>query len=150
MPSESAAVSYPSWAIRFAWCAAAVAAACSHAAPPAAPAPQSAAARAAADSDQADLSGDWAVQLSVQGATPITGLLRLTYSGDGYNGNLQLDIDTRPFFVRSVRVQGDHVVMIVQGTDGDARVEGNMRSATEFEGIYTSRTLNGRFTMSHR
>ncbi len=141
-------MSIPSAAVGIALCAA-VAAACSHAPPPAGAPPQPAAAPSSAAPGQANMSGDWAVQLTQQGS-PVSGMLRLVPAGDGFTGNLQLDGVSQPYFVRSVQVQGEHVVMILGTPDGDARIEGNLRAPTQFEGILTSRGLNGRFTASRR
>jgi hypothetical protein len=142
-------VSFPSLAVRFALCAA-VAAACSHAPAPATT-PQAAAAPAAGLAPgQPDMVGDWAVQLLLQGQPTGTGMLRLSRSGDQYRGALQFESADRPYFVRSLQTDGTHVVMLLDTPDGDARVEGNLRAPTVFEGLYTSRTLNGRFTASRR
>jgi hypothetical protein len=141
-------VSFQSSAARLALFVA-VAAACSHPAPPATPAPGAAGAQPAAQG-QTGMSGDWGIQLIPQGQEPNTGLLSLVPSGEGYTGNLRLDAANRPYFVRSVQVQGNHIVIIIDTPDGDARIEGNMRAPTQFEGMYTSRTLNGRFIMTHR
>ena len=118
--------------------------------PPATPTPQPADARQSAAPGQVNLTGDWAVQLIVQGQSPSTGIMRLAPSGDGYTGNLQLEGVDRPYFVRSVQVEGSHVRMALDTPDGEARIEGNLRAPTQFEAIYISRTLNGRFTASRR
>jgi hypothetical protein len=142
-------VSFQSSAARLALFVA-VAAACSHPAPPATPASGAAGAQPAAAQGQTGMSGDWGVQLIPQGQEPNMGVLSLVPSGEGYTGNLRLDAANRPYFVRSVQVQGNHIVIIIDTPDGDARIEGNMRAPTQFEGMYTSRTLNGRFIMTHR
>lgn len=141
----------PFLALRLASCAA-VAAACSHAAPStgAAPAPQPAPAGAQAAPGQLDLTGDWAVQVLPQGQSPSTGLMKLTPSGANYRGNVQFDAANRPYFVRSATAADNHIVIILDTPDGDARIEGNMRGPTQFDGLYSSRTLNGRCTMSRR
>jgi len=142
-------VRIPSPALRVATCAA-LAVACSHAPPSTTPTPQAAPAQAQAAPGQIDLTGDWAVELVQQGMSPNTGMLRLVPSGDGYRGNLQLDVANRPYFVRTAQAQGNHITIILDTPDGDARIEGTLRAPTQFEGLYTSRTLNGRLTMNRR
>lgn len=138
----------PSPAVRVA--VAAVLAACSHAPSQTAPAPQAAPSQAQAAPGQVDLTGDWAVQFIQQGQSPSGGMLRLVPAGDGFRGNLQLDIASQVYSVRNAQVQGDHVTIILDTPDGDARIEGTLRVPTVFEGLYTSRTMNGRFAMRRR
>jgi len=142
-------VRIPSSAVRVA-VGAALAAACSHPQPATTPAPQGASAQARAAPGQTDLTGDWAVQLIQQGLPANPGTLHLVPSGDGYRGNLLFESANQPYFVRNAQAQGDHITIILDTPDGDARIEGTLRAPTEFEGLYTSRTLNGRLTMSRR
>lgn len=142
-------MSFPSLAVRFALCAAALAA-CGHAPPPATT-PQAAALPAPGLAPgQVDMVGDWAAALEQQGQPTSTGALRLSRSGDVYRGTLLFDGANQEFIVLSLQTSGNHVVMRLSTPGGDARIEGNKRAPTRFEGLYTSRTLNGRFTADLR
>jgi hypothetical protein len=94
--------------------------------------------------------GDWAAALEQQGQRPMTGMLRLSRTGDVYRGTLLFDGDNQAFIVLSLQTSGNHVVMRLSTPGGDARVEGTKRAPTRFEALYTSRTLNGRFAADLR
>ena len=138
----------PYFAVRLA--ALALVAACSRPAPSTTPAPQTGAAAQAAASGTYDLGGDWTVQINRPNGDMVNGSLSLVPAGDGWTGNLSLDGANRPYHVRSARVQGNHVVMTVETPDGDARIEGTMRSFTQFEGLMSGRNNDGRLFLSRR
>jgi hypothetical protein len=122
--------------------------ACSHAPQSATPAPQAGAAPAAAPG-QPSLAGDWAVQLLVQGQAN-DGTMRISRSGEGYAGFVQLDTASRPSTILSATVQGSHFVIALATPDGDARIEGNLRTAALMEAIYIGRHVSGRFVANRR
>jgi hypothetical protein len=117
---------------------------------PAATTPQDATAPAAAGApDQASLAGDWALQLIIQGQSN-QGALRLIRSGDSYGGFMQLDTASQAYVVRSVQVQGAHVILIVDTTDGEARIDGNLRNARQLEAMFVGRHTSGRLVANRR
>ena len=138
----------PSSLFRLAVCAAALAA-CSHNPEPAATTPRVAGAPAAATPGQVNLAGDWTLQLIVQGQAT-DGALRLSRSGDSYGGFMQLDTASQVYAIRSVQVQGSHVILIVDTPDGEARIEGNLRTAIQLEAMYIGRHTSGRLVATKR
>jgi hypothetical protein len=130
---------------------AAVSAACSSAPQSATPAPQPGAVQpaAAAAPGAAALVGDWAVQLQVQGRNS-SGSMRITPSGGGYIGILQLDTAGQVSSIRSVTVDGTHFVATLSTPDGDASIEGNLRTAALMEATYNGRHVTGRFIANRR
>ncbi len=127
---------------------AAALAACSSTPQPATPAPQPAAA-AAAGAGGASLAGDWAVQLQVQGQNS-NGTMRITASGSGYTGILQLDTASQVSSIRSLNVEGSHFVAVLTTPDGDATIEGNLRTTALMDAMYNGRHVSGRFIASRR
>jgi hypothetical protein len=139
----------PSARFPFALCAAAIAA-CSHAPPPATPAPQAAGAPApAAAPGQPSLAGEWTIQLQVQGRS-VNGAMHIAQSGEGYAGFLQLDTASQVSNVRSATVQGDHFVIMLTTPDGDARIEGTLRTPVLMEALYNGRHVAGRLIANRR
>jgi hypothetical protein len=139
----------PSPFFPLALCAAAIAA-CSQAPQPATPAPQAAGAPGpAAAPGQPSVAGDWSVQLLVQGR-PTNGTMRIAQSGEGYAGFLQLDTASQVSNVRAATVQGDHFVIMLTTPDGDARIEGNLRTPVLMEALYNGRHVSGRFVANRR
>jgi hypothetical protein len=112
------------------------------------PTPQPAAAAAGAPG-QATLAGDWAVQLQVQGQAS-NGTMRLSPSGGGYTGIFQLDTASQVSSIRSLTVDGTHFVAVLTTPDGDATIEGNLRTAALMEAMYNGRHGSGRFIASRR
>lgn len=129
---------------------AAMLAACGGTPQPATPAPQPAAApSAAAAPGEASLAGDWAVQLQVQGRAA-NGSMRITQTGGGYTGILQLDTASQVSSIRSVTVEGAHFVATLSTPDGDATIEGNLRTPVLMEATYNGRHVSGRFIANRR
>jgi len=127
---------------------AALLAACGGAPQPGTPAPQ-AAAPAAAATGGAVLVGDWSVQLQVQGQAS-NGSMRISQTGAGYTGILQLDTASQVSSIRSVTVDGAHFVAVLTTPDGDARIEGNLRTPVLMEATYNGRHVTGRFVANRR
>jgi len=128
----------------------AIIAACSSAPQPGTPAPQAAGApSAAAAPGEASLAGDWAVQLQVQGRAS-NGSMRITPSGTGYTGILQLDTASQVSSIRSVNVEGTHFMATLTTPDGDATIEGNLRTPVLMEAMYNGRHVTGRFIANRR
>ncbi len=123
-------------------------AACGGAPQPGTPAPQTTGAAGAAPG-QSSLAGDWAVQLQVMGQSS-NGTMRITATGGGYSGILQLDTASQVSAIRSVTVEGDHLVAILTTPDGDARIEGNLRTPALIEAMYNGRHVSGRFIANRR
>ncbi len=128
---------------------AAVCIACSRAPQPAATAPVSANAAAAAPAVGTFLVGDWAVRYTEQGSTT-TGTMRITLTGNGYGGILQLDTASQPYRIRSATVDNEHFVIRLSTTDGDATIEGNRRTPTELEALYNGQHNQGRLIADRR
>ncbi len=123
-------------------------AACGGTPQPGTPSPQTTGA-AAATPGQSSLAGDWAVQLQVMGQSS-NGTMRITATGGGYSGILQLDTASQVSAIRSVTLEGDHLVAILTTPDGDARIEGNLRTPALIEAMYNGRHVSGRFVANRR
>jgi hypothetical protein len=120
------------------------------AAAPAAAAP-AAAAPAAQPPSSAVLTGDWDVRvISAQGVN-YTSQLRLRPRADGYTGTMLPLIDgERTYFVRSAQMNGQQAVIILEAEDGEVRITAVLRSGTQLDGSYTSRTITGRIAAQRR
>jgi hypothetical protein len=120
------------------------------AAPPAAAAP-AAGAPGAQPASNALLAGDWDVRVTSAQGTNYDSQMRLRPRGDSYAGTmLPLRQDERTYFVRSVVMTGQQVVIVLEAEDGEVRIAAVLRPGGQLDGSFSSRTITGRFAAQRR